>query len=120
VVHDAARAALALAALGLAGCMGGGSAAENQAALDGGPRIGAPTQLVQCADWKEADVRERYGTIELIRGFAGGRTGSPGGTGATIEDDEAYELFERWCAEPYASAFRLYKLYTRAAAFSGR
>jgi hypothetical protein len=119
VVHNAARAAVALAAaLALPGCMGG-SAEEGQAALDAGPRIGAPTQLVQCDDWKAADVRERYGTIELIRGFAGGRTGSPAGTGATIEDDEAYELFERWCAESYAGGFRLYKLYPRAAAFSG-
>jgi hypothetical protein len=119
VVHHAARAALALAALGLAGCMGGAQA-DSQSALDAGPRIGEPTQLVQCADWKEADVRERYGTIELLRGFAGGRTGSPAGVGATLEDDEAYDLFERWCAEPYAQGFRLYKLYTRAAAFGGR
>jgi hypothetical protein len=115
VVHHAARAALALAALAFAGCGGGDAPAD----LAGGARIGAPTQLVKCADWTEADIRERYGTIEALRSFAGGRTGSPGGHGATIEDDEAYELFERWCAEPYASGFRLYKLYTRAAAFSG-
>ena len=119
VVHHAARAALALAALGLAGCMGG-SAEEGQPSLDSGARIGAPTQLVKCAEWNDADVRERYGTIEAIREFAGGPTGSPGGSGATLEDDDAYELFERWCAEPYARGFRLYKLYTRAAAFGAR
>jgi hypothetical protein len=108
----------ALAALAVSGC-GGGDAADGQPALDGGARIGEPTQLVRCADWNEADVRERYGTVEALRGFAGGRTGSPGGHGATLEDDEAYELFERWCGESYASGFRLYKLYTRAAAFGG-
>jgi hypothetical protein len=119
MVHDSVRAAVALAALALSGCMGG-SAMEGQAALDAGPRIGAPTQLVKCADWNEADVRERYGTIAAIRDFAGGPTGSPSGRGATLEDDRAYELFEGWCARSYARGFKLYKLYTRAAAFSGR
>jgi hypothetical protein len=108
----------ALAALAVSGCSGG-DAADGQPALDGGARIGEPTQLVRCADWNEADVRERYGTVEALRAFAGGPTGSPGGQGATLEDDEAYELFERWCGESYASGFRLYKLYTRAAAFGG-
>jgi hypothetical protein len=119
LVHHAARAALALALAGIAlsGC-GGGNAAVGQPDL-GGPRIGAPTQLVKCADWADADVRERYGTIEALRSFAGGRTGSPAGHGATMEDDEAYDLFERWCAESYAQGFKLYKLYTRAAAFGG-
>ena len=119
VVHHAARAAVALAALALPGCMGG-TAEEGQAALDSGARIGAPTQLVRCADWSEANVRERYGTIDALRQFAGGPTGSPSGLGATLEDDEAYQLFERWCAESYAHGFRLYKLYTRAAAFGER
>jgi hypothetical protein len=120
VVHHAARAAVAaaLSALALSAC-GGGDSAAGQADLGGGPRIGAPTQLVKCAHWQKADVRERYGTIELLRDFAGGPTGSPGGHGATIEDDEAYDLFERWCGRSYAAGFKLYKLYTRAAAFGG-
>ena len=92
---------------------------DGQAALDAGPRIGAPTQLVKCADWSDADVRERYGTIAALREFAGGRTGSPAGRGATLEDDQAYELFDRWCEQSYARGFKLYKLYTRAAAFGG-
>ena len=116
MVHHAARAAVAagLAVLALSACGGGG-----QPSVAGGPRIGQPTQLVACADWNDADIRERYGTIEALRQFAGGPTGSPAGHGATIEDDEAYDLFERWCGESYASGFKLYKLYTRAAAFSG-
>jgi hypothetical protein len=100
-----------LGALGLPGCMGGGDGTVQES------RIARPTQLVQCQDWKTADVRERYGTIEALREFAGGRTGSPGGYGRTLEDDTAFELFDRWCEKPYARAFRLYKLYTRAAAF---
>ena len=120
MVQNAARAALAagLAALALSGC-GGGDPNAPRPDHAGGPRIGEPTQLVACADWKDADIRERYGTIEALKEFAGGPTGSPAGHGATIEDDDAYDLLERWCEKSYASGFRLYKLYTRAAAFSG-
>jgi hypothetical protein len=121
VVQHAARAAVAagLAALAVSGC-GGGDPAAGQPDLSSGARIGAPTRLLSCADWNDADIRERYATIEAVREFAGGPTGSPAGHGATIEDDDAYDLFERWCGESYASGFKLYKLYTRAAAFSAR
>ena len=108
----------AVAALGLAGCGGGDAGGTPQ--QNAGARIGAPTQLVACSDWKEAGVRERYGTLDALRRFAGSRTGSPAGRGATLEHDQAYELFERYCANDFADGFRLYKLYTRAAAFAGR
>jgi hypothetical protein len=80
-------------------------------------RIARPTQLVQCADWNEADPRERSGTLDALHEFAGGPTGSPAGRGKTLEDDEAFRLFDNWCSRPYAEHFRLYKLYTRAASF---
>ena len=102
----------ALGAAGLSGCMGEGG----EPPVAG--RIGEPTQLVQCRHWNEAGVRERYGTVEAMRKFAGGPTGSPGGHGRTLDDDDAYELFDRWCSQRHAIGFRLYKLYTRAAAFS--
>jgi hypothetical protein len=69
-------------------------------------------------------VRERYGTIRDLRDFAGGPagSGSEGGSGhgATLDDDKAYKLFENYCAEDFARGFKLYKLYTRAAAFTAR
>ncbi len=111
--RHAARAAVAVvAAIALSGCMGGGDGQQVQ-----GSRIERPTQLVQCRDWVKANPRERDGTIDLLREFAGGPTGSPAGTGRTLEDDEAFALFDRWCAQSYAKGFRLYKLYTRASAF---
>jgi hypothetical protein len=124
VVHDAARARVATslclaAALAASGCTGGGSggaAPEPNA----GARIGQPTRLVACGDWNEAGVRERYGTIEALSAFAGGQTGTPPGHGATLDHDAAYELFERYCSNEFARGFRLYKLYTRAAAFTRR
>jgi hypothetical protein len=57
--------------------------------------------------------------IKQIRGFAGGPTGTPGFRGSTIPDDKAYELFDSYCRNRFARNFKLYKLYTRAAAFRG-
>jgi hypothetical protein len=113
VVRYAARAAVALVATAaLSGCMGGDDSQQVQ-----GSRIARPTQLVQCRDWVKANPRERAGTIDVLREFAGGPTGSPAGNGRTLEDDEAFALFDRWCKQSYAEGFRLYKLYTRASAF---
>jgi hypothetical protein len=35
-----------------------------------------------------------------------------------LPDDDAYDLMEKYCGNEYARAFRLYKLYARASAFS--
>ena len=113
MVRNATRAAVAaVAATALSGCMGGADGEQVE-----GSRIARPTQLVQCKDWVKANPRERNGTLDLLREFAGGPTGSPAGRGRTLEDDEAFTLFDNWCSRPYAEDFRLYKLYTRAAAF---
>jgi hypothetical protein len=109
-------AAALTGAVALSGCMGDGSGGQRPP--ESGARIGQPVRLVDCVDWRDANVRERYGTVRELREFAGGRSGSPGGRGATLDDRRAYELFERYCAKDFASHFKLYKLYTRAAAFS--
>jgi hypothetical protein len=36
-----------------------------------------------------------------------------------LSDDRAYKLLQGYCAKPFARGFKLYKLYTRAAAFAG-
>jgi hypothetical protein len=113
-MRRAVAACCVLGAIGLSGCMDGG---DGQAAAVEGSRIARPTQLVQCRDWNAANPRERNGTLDLLREFAGGPTGSPSGHGNTLEDDEAFALFDGWCSREYARGFRLYKLYTRAAAF---
>jgi hypothetical protein len=114
--RDGAAVAV-LAGAALAGCMGSGSS-ERHAPDDAGARIAEPVRLVDCRDWKRADVRERYGTVAELRRFASGPSGSPAGRGRALEDDKAYQLFESYCANDFASHFKLYKLYTRAAAFS--
>jgi hypothetical protein len=116
-------AALAvLAVTALAGC---GSGSSNVPPFGVGPNVGAPISLADCIDWKRASVEERLGTIRQLKNFAGGEVvGGEGttpavGTGAVLEDKKAYELLDHACDVPFAQGFKLYKLYERAAAFSG-
>jgi hypothetical protein len=118
VVQRARRASVAAvlaAAVGLTGCLGGNSANPPQSS---GVRIGTPLQLANCRDWRTASPQERAGTVRDLRGFAGGPVGeSPGRTGATLDDDRAYQVLDNYCKADFARGFKLYKLYTRAAAF---
>jgi hypothetical protein len=118
LVHHARRASVAaalLAGLALPGCLGGSSSNPPGSA---GVRIGTPLQLANCGDWRKASPQEREGTVRDLRGFAGGPVGeSPGRTGATLDDDRAYKVLDDYCKADFARGFKLYKLYTRAAAF---
>jgi hypothetical protein len=109
-------AALVLTTAGLGGCSSSG---EEPPAAGAGIGVGAPIRLADCTDWRNADVAERLGTVGQIRDFAGGPVGSRGGRGATLPDERAYDLFQGYCENEFARAFKLYKLYTRAAAFQG-
>jgi len=102
-------------ALVAAGCGGSNSGAVPEAQ---GPDLGVSIRLADCTDWKRADVSERLGTIGQLRDFAGGPTGSPGGHGNVLDDKQAYKLFQNYCSNFFARGFKLYKLYTRAAAFT--
>jgi hypothetical protein len=109
-------ASLLAAAVAVAGC-GGGSSTQPQ--VDVGPNVGQPINLADCHDWQQANVEQRLGTIKQLKGFAGGPVVGNNGTGSVLDDKQAYDLFDRWCSESYARAFKLYKLYQRAAAFEG-
>ena len=110
---------VAAASLLAAGC-GGSDSSEPRGAEHSGARLGPPVRLANCRDWQQADQRERVDTVEAIRRFATGPTGSPGGRGASLDDRDAYALFDRTCKNRYARGFKLYKLYTSAAAFQPR
>jgi hypothetical protein len=111
----AAVAAALLCVVAALGC--GGSDASNTAA-GAGPHIQAELRLADCDDWKAADVSERLGTLSQLRDFAGGPSGSPAGHGNTLSQKRGYDVLEGWCKNDFARGFKLYKLYTRAAAFS--
>jgi hypothetical protein len=116
-----AFAAAAICAAAIAGC-GGGSGTQPQ--VDVGPNVGEPINLADCHDWNQANTEQRLGTIKELKGFAGGpvvgnNASSPSGRGAVLDDQQAYDLFNNYCKSDFARGFKLYKLYERAAAFSG-
>lgn len=100
----------------LAGCGDDdGSARKSQQGL----QLRDPINLADCRDWNEGSVEERLGTIAAIREFTGGPVAGAEAKGAVLEDERAYDLFENYCSNEFARGFKLYKLYGRAAAFSG-
>ena len=119
--RSAAVLVCAVTAAVIAGC-GGGSGTEPQ--VDVGPNVGQTIALADCNDWNQANTEQRLGTIQQLKDFAGGpvvgnNASSPSGTGAVLDDKQAYDLFQNYCKEPFARGFKLYKLYERAAAFEG-
>lgn len=97
----------------LAGC---GEDSSNTAIKPAGsPGVELTAREADCSDWNRATTEQRLATIESLREFEGGPT--TGGTGAVLPDEQAYELFENYCSDRFATAFKLYKLYARAAAF---
>ena len=113
-------------AAALSACGGSSPTSEPPPGIAGaGPELAQPIQLANCTDWKNGSVEERFGTIAQLRNFAGGpvvgaNAKQPAGRGAVLDDEKAYDLFETACDHTYARGFQLYRLYQRAAAFSGQ
>jgi hypothetical protein len=106
-----------LAAAFAAGCGDSDDAGDSGSSALGSPDVQTTARETDCTDWNDATVEERQIIVESIAEFEGGAP--TGTTGRTLPDDEAYELFGRFCDKDYAAAFKLYKLYVRAAAFAG-
>jgi hypothetical protein len=100
----------------LGGC-GGASSGSTAGTAQAGPSL----RLANCTDWNHSDETHRRNTVEALRKFAGGPVGSSAGIehGPVLDDQRAYKLFQSFCKHYYARAFKLYKLYTHAAAFIG-
>lgn len=83
--------------------------------------VGESIRLDNCTDWQRASIEERRTTVAQLRKFAGGAVGSSAGIqhGPVLSDGRAYKLFQNYCTRPFARGFKLYKLYTHAAAFVG-
>jgi hypothetical protein len=104
-----------LLAVALAAC---GESSGDPPPSGAGPNVGAPINLADCTDWEQASVDQRLGTIEQLKNYVGAPVAGTEGRGGTLDDDRAYDLFENYCANEFARGFKLYKLYSRAAAFS--
>ncbi len=117
LVHDAAEAKrlaaglLAAAGLALAGC-GGDSAPADQ-----GVGGNTPLRLADCDDWNGSGVDERLTTVRQLRDLNAGPNEAV--RGPVLDDEQGYDVLEGQCEPEFAGAFKLYKLYGRAAAFLG-
>lgn len=106
----------ACGALVAAGCGDGDDRSDPGSSAIGSPDVQTSVRQADCADWNRAGVEDRQVIVESIAEFeAGGPTGT---VGRTLPTEQAYEVFERFCEREYADAFKLYKIYVRAAAFT--
>jgi hypothetical protein len=134
LVHDALQtlngrshrtlplAAALVSCVALLGGCGGSSHSKTGAGGSNPSGVGESIRLDNCADWRRATTAQRRDTVLQLRRFAGGPVGSSAGiqNGPVLSDDHAYKLFQGYCANYFARGFKLYKLYTHAAAFIGQ
>ena len=78
----------------------------------------ATVRTARCLDWNLATAGERRQLVQGMRAFFGGQVDSPGARGQVLPDRNAAKLFDAYCAQPFASAFSLYRIYGNAAAFT--
>jgi hypothetical protein len=118
--HATLAIVASILAAGIAACGESAPAGDADSAPTGGRDSLGRIDLASCEDWARASVEARERSIGRIRRFAGGPVAATdGGTGTVIPEADAYRLFETTCANEYARGFKLYKLYTRAAALGG-
>jgi hypothetical protein len=83
--------------------------------------VGESARSDTCEQWRKGSVQQRHGALKRLRKFATSPIGSSNVRkyGPTLSESRAYRLFDNLCAKHFARAFKLYKLYERAAAFLG-
>jgi hypothetical protein len=113
-VLAAATAAAAMAAATAAGC-GGGSPSVDVEGVGVNPEI----RLADCTDWEKASTAQRLTTLRQLENFSEGQADTPVGRGPVLDEDKGYDVLDNYCKADFARAFKLYKLYERAAAFGG-
>jgi hypothetical protein len=114
--------ALVAATVALAACGAEGDSAsrERGAPVDirgvGLVRGNSTAQFANCRDWRMGSVKQRYATIEDIRGQLTPQ--SSASAASDLSDEAAYRVFQHACAAGFSDELRLYKLYARAQAFA--
>ena len=77
---------------------------------------GSVAPLAQCRDWVKGTKAEKLATIEDIRSQI--NLEDTGIDAPPLTDEEALDVFNGACSQEFASGFRLYVLYARAAGFA--
>ena len=89
------------------------------------PDVGQAINLADCNDWNRATAAQRRGTLAQLEGFAGGpivgneRVRAVGHRGRCWTTRTPTTCSVAGAAMRFARAFKLYKLYERAAALTG-
>lgn len=97
------------------------------AACDGSSHGGPPTpaaapaatvRTATCDTWQAAPTAQKWRLVRGMREFFGGQVDSPGMHGEVLPNGQAVRLFDSYCAQSFAGAFSLYRIYGNAAAFT--
>jgi hypothetical protein len=84
----------------------------------------ASVALLQSADcnlWRVISASERHSLLTGFENFFGARVGAAntaGQRGSVLSEKRANTVLTSYCRLPFAGAFKLYKIYGRAAAFT--
>ena len=87
----------------------------------GAPNAAAEAASVRVADcrlWQVLDEPARQRLLSSMHRFFAGPVDYRNGRGGALNPRRASNLFNNYCRLPFARAFKLYKLYGRAAAFT--
>ena len=98
----------------LTACSGGGSDSAGSSTSVAPETVRTAT----CTSWNAAARSEQDALVVGMREFFGGQVDTPGERGQVLPDARARRLFNSYCAQPFAGAFNLYRLYGNAAAFT--
>jgi hypothetical protein len=109
-------AVLALCAAAAVGCSSDSDDSGSSTTKGVRPEVAGTTAgLANCREWNAATVEQRKFTLRDLRGQLTAQTDPT--ERSVLSDKRAYEIFQRWCKQDYASELRLYKLYVRAQAY---
>jgi hypothetical protein len=103
--------------MAVTGC-GGSARSSSTSASSAAAADAATVRSADCKLWRLLSPSERQRLLVGMRQFFGGPVDPSHGRGPVLGDRRANALFDSYCSQPFARAFKLYKIYGRAAAFT--
>jgi hypothetical protein len=75
-----------------------------------------------CSVWRVSTPPQRRVLLDQLRAFFSQRIGTgggnPDGPGPSLSTQQGYAVLQSYCARSFTRAFKLYRLYGRAAGFA--